>query len=619
LKPGENTIAIRNAADSAVLLKNLELSLSYAFAPTPAPITSVQYYVAPDGNDNNPGTLDKPVQSIQRVLDVACKRFPFVSRTPFTIELRGGEYRLDAPLRVCAPGSSLNLRILAYADEKPVISGAKEVHGWQPDADGRWKAAMRGKTHFRQIYVNGRRAVRARGECPPDLETFGTLDRVDGDAGFVFPEGAMAAWKNQQNIELGFFSSWGHMIVNVQGITRDAEGHALVHLRQPQFFMARNKEGVQAGSPAYIENALELLDQPGEWYHDRAAGMLYYWPLPGEDMNEVKVTVPVLEEVLRIEGRPDSPTGDVLFDGVTFADTTWLGPEREGHIDVQANFCATMDNAFERDGKYAGVHNQYKKSPAGVVLHAAAHCQFEQCTFTRLGAAGLDIECGSRENLVQRCVFYDLSGSAIQIGDVQRADHHPDTPDLVVRDNRVINTRIEKIGVEFEDSVGIFLGYVDNTVIAHNEIFDLPYSAITMGWGWGEEDPGAGTYPQPVIFERPTPCGANRIECNHLHHVMQRRDDGGAIYTLGNQPGTVLRGNHIHDNGPGGPGGVYLDEGSGFIEIADNLIYGVARAVNYNNIGQARNETCYEHDTYTQIEVNKGVTKDIAAQAGPEK
>lgn len=188
----------------------------------------------------------------------------------------------------------------------------------------------------------------------------------------------------------------------------------------------------------------------------------------------------------------------------------------------------------------------------------------------------------------------------------------------------IANNFIHDCAVEYQGGVGIFAGYTEGTVIAHNEICRMPYSGVSIGWGWGEEDAGGGAahYVQPFRYDTPTPAGNNRIEQNHVHHVMQERQDGGGIYTLGNQPGTLIRGNHIHDN-RGGPGGIYLDEGSGFIEVAENLVYAVPRAMNFNNRVQSRIATCKVHDNFFdqppqgQGKTPAGIAK-LIADAGPQ-
>ena len=174
--------------------------------------------------------------------------------------------------------------------------------------------------------------------------------------------------------------------------------------------------------------------------------------------------------------------------------------------------------------------------------------------------------------------------------------------------------------------MGVFAGYTEGTTIAHNEITSLPYSGISVGWGWGEEDAGGGKpeYQQPFKYDTPTPAKNNRIECNNIHDVMKRTNDGAGIYTLGNQPGTVIRGNYIHDcktiskniHGWSVHAGIYLDEGSGFIDVAWNLVHDVPNPAHYNNRVQDRLATCKEHGNF--LGVNPSEAKPIADNAGLE-
>ncbi|MFA6243747.1 MAG: right-handed parallel beta-helix repeat-containing protein, partial [Candidatus Hydrogenedentales bacterium] len=364
--------------------------------------------------------------------------------------------------------------------------------------------------------------------------------------------------------------------------------------------------------------AFEFMEEPGEWYFDRPAKTLYYVPRDGEDMTRAEAVVPVLETLVTLEGTPGAPVENMRFEGITFAEATWLTPNRIGHADVQANFTSAPTAIFERDGWVVNLHNEYTKSPANVRLVAAHNVRFERCMFTRLGGAGLDIELGSQGNSVVGCVFQDISGSGVQIGDVQKQDHHPDDPRMTVKGNRVENCLFRNIGAEYEDSIGVFAGYTQETVVAHNEFADLPYSAISIGWGWGEQDSGGGSYAIPFVYEAPTPAKDNRIEFNHIHNVMLSRDDGGAVYTLGNQPGSIIRGNHIHDC-VNNPGGIYLDEGSGFIEITGNLVYGVKTPMNYNNRNQDRIKTCNEHDNLFDADPNAEASQAIVKAAGIEE
>ena len=372
--------------------------------------------------------------------------------------------------------------------------------------------------------------------------------------------------------------------------------------------------------PTYIENALELLDEPGEWYFDRAAKTVHYMPRPGEDMTKVEVIAPALEKLVELRGTLDKPVGRLRFEGIAFQHGGWLRPSRIGHVDQQANFIvdSLRKDSFTRKGGFVTVHNEALKSPANVVCRAAESVRFDRCTFSQLGGAGLDVEFGSRDNEVVGCHFYDISGSAIQLGDVLKDDHHPDDARKIVKNNSVVNCSIHDCCLEYMGGVGIFAGYTEATRLARNEIFRLPYSGISMGWGWGEEDAGGGGgYEQPYLYDTPTPAKNNRIEQNHIHHIMQPMADGGGVYTLGNQPGTIIRGNYVHDN-PGGT--VYTDEGSGFIEIRGNV--GIGSKLWQNNRAQDRIATCKVEGNFFDVpEGAEPVAPEVQAVidgAGPE-
>jgi hypothetical protein len=569
-------------------------------------------YVSPTGDDTGAGTEAKPLATLQRAQQAVREAIRAMSGD-IEVVLRGGTYRLERTLVFEPADSGASGHRVIYKSrtgETPVISGGRPILGWQPDRDGRWKATAT-VDDFRQLYVNGRRAVRARGNAPPGLVR-------SGDDGYRTSLLAMAGWKNPADIEFCYEVVWAHTRCKVQAIGREGS-QAIVTMQQPAFRLARDKEGVAIDMPAYVENALELLDEPGEWYLDRPAHTVYYRPRPGEDMAKADMIVPGLDRLVELRGTLDRPVENIHFVGLTFAEAGWLEPSRVGHVDVQANFRLFEPNLLKREGKLTTVHNEHVKSPSNVVGHAVRGVRFERCTFTRLGSGALDLESGAQENAVIGCQFHDVSGTAIQVGDVLKPDHHPGDPRTIVKNNTIANNFIHDVCMEYKGGVGIFVGYTEGTVIAHNEICRLPYSGVSMGWGWGEEDAGGGApnYYQPFRYTTPTPAKNNRVEHNHIHHVMQELQDGGGIYTLGNQPGTAIRANHIHDN-RGAPGGIYLDEGSGFIEVAGNAVYGVGRALNFNNRAQNRIATCKDRDNvFDQSPQASPQAAKTAAEAGP--
>ena len=550
------------------------------------------FYVSPSGSDDHPGTRDKPFATPAKA-QAAVRALSHTMTGDIAVVLRGGTYRLGRTWVLDHGDSGHNGHWVVYKahpGETPVLSGGRRITGWQPDAKGRWKAHT-SIDNFRQLYVNGRRATRARGAPPPNIA-------LAGDHGYTTTHTAMADWANPTDIELCYQVVWTHTRCKVHSVTRQGDRAALKML-QPCFRLARTKEGVRVKLPQYIENAFELLDEPNEWYLNRATDTLYYIPRPGVNMAKCQAVAPAIERLVELRGTLAQPVHHIRFEGITFADATWLRPSTFGHPDVQANFLPDPDRLLKRDGTVTTVHNENLKSPSNIVCHAARSVRFERCTFTRLGSGGIDLEYGAQDNAIVGCRFHDISGTAIQVGDVLKADHHPADPRAVVRNNRVENNVIHHCCLEFKGGVGVFLGYTDGTVIAHNEIAHLPYSGVSVGWGWGEEDIGGGPphYIQPFRYKTPTTARNNRIEHNHIHHVMQDLNDGGGVYTLSNQPGTVIRANHIH-HANGAPGGIYLDEGSGFIEVTGNLVYGVRNPMNFNNRNQNRIATCPVHDNH---------------------
>ena len=617
VRPGENAVELRNTGSEAMTVTETWLALDLPSVPPtvfPELKPDQGVHVSPEGSDKNPGTLEKPLQSLNCALNAVSDY-----KNP-TIWMHAGTYKyegtgaFDCPFE---PGHDRPrediLYLRAWPGDKVVFDKGVSVKGWKPIENGLWEAPS--QLYVGQLHVNEVRAHRARGAFPEGAELWGDTDHIDGVAGYRLPDDSMTHWKNTDAMCLGYFTSWAHMTCPVAGIKKDGDGHAILLMSQPAFYVGLHKEGVQIGNPAYIENARELLDEPGEWHQDSKTKTVYYLPREGEDMATAEIVAGGGPFLFR-------RVAHIWFEGITFANGAG-NADAGNHMDMQANFAILSsrgEGVFERDGKLAIIHNEYLQRGANLYFFHAKDCRFINCTFTRLGGAGVNIEAGSQGIVFDKCLFEDIGENAIQIGGVRQEDHHPSSPDSVTRDNVITNCTIRNCGAEFEGSVGIFVGYANGTVISHNEIYDLPYSGVSVGWGWGEEDAGGGAYPIPYTYATPTPCGANRIEYNHIHHVMQKRDDGGAVYTLGNQPGTVIRGNYIHDNGPGKPGGIYLDEGSGFIEITGNAAHDMANPMNYNNAAQDRRATCFEHDNaFGPTPGDKDFPEETARHAGPEK
>ena len=630
--------------------------------------TGWEIYVSPDGDDRGPGTLAEPLQSLAGARD----RVRFLNRDmdgDIVVYLRGGRYQQASTIEFTEKDSGrngYNIIYKAYGAEKPELSGGLQVSGWQKvreEANGcLWQVAVPGLRDTAHLFVNGSSAVRARSQVKAtaawdvvkdsEFAFEGVLEKIAGFNGeitvyerYKTTKAEMLDWQNPEDVVFVYDVGWTHSICPVDAILPAADG-AIIKMRMPCFRDCQVKAGVQIGTPSYIENALELLDEPGEWYFNHKTRMLYYMTQAGEDLNDYETIVPQLERMLEIRGLPSRPVANLQFERLTFEHTTFLRPSHSGHAEVQANL---IKDPVSDSG------SAYLLTPSAIVIEAGHSIVFFRCKFQHLGSGGIDLLKGSRNNLILGSRFYQIGASGIQLGGFLMQDAHPDDEKHIVKDNRISNNYFEQIGTEFKGSVAVIAGYTQGTVITHNEICHVAYSGISVGWGWGIWDVGAhednfSKLPDSMpCFKVPTIARNNAIEYNHIHHVMQKLHDGGGIYTLSMQQDSTIIGNLIHDNGDltgdghpgdlliavrgnkskeaelagqlkGYPGGIYLDEATGGFQVTGNILYHVAVPIHYHMTVRERFETNHIHDNYCRMRPgDEGFPTALAAKAGLEE
>src|SRR5262249_3221274 len=233
----------------------------------------------------------------------------------------------------------------------------------------------------------------------------------------------------------------------------------------------------------YMENAYELLDEPGEWYLDVPAHVLYYMPRAGEDMATAVVEVPVVEKLLDVTGALGAPAGNLQFEGISFVLANYTHPSYFGHVGWIFN------GYFDSDADRVGLDTANQRTPAAAVtLEYAANVRFERCRFAKLGSAAINMTYGSQDNLVRGCTFTDIAGTGIQLGNSSNwyyDDNINPEPRKVVRGNTIDNSYFERCAQDYKGGSSIFNPWTADTTITHNEIFDLPYSGMIIGFGWG--------------------------------------------------------------------------------------------------------------------------------------
>jgi hypothetical protein len=472
------------------------------------------------------------------------------------VYLHGGTYTLDSTfiLRPEDSGNNgFNVVYKAFSKDKVIISGGKTITGWvlYDEAKNIYRAPINTGFNTRQLFVNGVRANRARSNDNPSGFALSTT-------GFTTTDTAMQNWKNISDIEIVSLYNWKMFRLGVDSI----DGNSIV-IKQPCWKNSLIHGGYTPRTVQWIENAYELLNSEGEWYLDKYERYIYYKPRTSllEDVATATIVAPVLETLVQGIGTESSMVHNVKFDSLTFSYATWLYPSTDtGYADVQAG------THIISAGSSLHTSSLLRTTPGNVSFYACRDIEFTNNTFSHLGAVGLEFSDGCSDISIIGNSFSDISSGGIQIGALNYSttprwldfyDEEWKMPRKIV----IQNNEITEIGMDYFDGCGILVIYSDSAIIEHNHIYNVPYSGISLGWGWNNAI---------------TPAGRNKIRYNLIHNHMLKLKDGGGIYTLGGQPGTEVSYNYIHHQG-NEYGLLYPDEGSSYMNWHHNVVAGGPR------------------------------------------
>ncbi|GAB2961378.1 RICIN domain-containing protein [Saccharothrix stipae] len=513
------------------------------------------------------------------------------------VQLADGVYRLSQPLRLTAADSGNNgyrVQWQAAPSARPVISGARAVTGWSVVDAGKniWRANVPTGADSRQLYVNGAVATRARTQVNRADFTFTST-------GMRFSNSALNYLNNlgnQSRVEVESVNSFTDRYSPVQSIS----GNFLT-MQQPAWnnntFGYDTLSQPHRAGPFYLANAYEFLDSPGEWYLNPGTGALSYIPLAGQNMSTVSVELPVLQSLVDVGGTYDAPAHHISFSGITFTGTTWLGPSsNQGYADQQTGAFMTGNWNWPGDRltscqngctQFEAARPHWNQMPAAVQVSAANNITFSESQFVNLGQTAIGIGndanahasgvgLGASNITVTRSEIARSSAGGVVVGGVRADAHHPSDQRMVNRDITVSYNRIHDLGIEYRGNVSVLNTYVSTATVAHNEVYNMPYSGMSIGYGWGANDAGGnnnyanrGLYNYQPRYTTATTASNNKLINNYVHDVMQQMNDGGCIYTLSWNPGASISGNHCQRTN--GYFGVYFDEGSKYYSVTGNV------------------------------------------------
>ena len=491
--------------------------------------TQHQYYVSPTGNDNNSGSQGSPFATLHKAKS-AVRSVNATMTGDVVINLTEGTHKLDSTLNLTSFDKGTNGFNIIYQGSTTgttIVSGGRRITGWalHDVTKNIYKATADSGIDTRQLYVNGVRAIRAR-----SADASGWSLSVSDTGKYTCPAG-VASWKNITNVEVVSFWEW----TSGRGPIESVSG-TLATVAKPYWTNRRVNE-----QPVWIENAYELLDSEGEWYLDKPLQTLYYKPRTGESMSTAEVILPVLETLVN-----GANLSHVQFRNITFSHATWLEPNSGKGIAIEQADVLRGSTCILPNVKFTNCD----------------YLIFEKNIFTHLGGTGLKLGDACHNNVVYDNTFTDISASGIALG------HLPDfNASLNAKNNIINNNHIYDVAKEYKASVGILVGYTEATRVTRNEIRNLPYTGISAGWGWNNTIESGKN---------------NEIAYNRIDNVMRVLHDGGAIYTLSNQPGAQVHHNYIsnvlHAEGTGSSSvGLYPDEGSSHMNWHHNVIDNVDR------------------------------------------
>lgn len=597
--------------------------------------TQATYYVAPDGNDTNAGTITSPFKTLQRARDVI-RTINANMTGDIYVYLRDGTYPVSSGIEFGPSDSGTNgYRVIyaAYANETPVLEGGVRVTGWTQHSGNIWKAPLNRAAKLRALYVNGKRAHMAT-KTMNSAGCHGTYNITAGQAAWAWESGSQcegarysladfpAIARNQEDIEIETATTWTTAIVGVRQVTTTADGRNRVALfQQPGAAIAQGayNGNAQVGGSHKVMNAYEFMDTPGEFYFDKSGQTLYYYKANTENMATATVFAPnSVSTVLRISGTSTSNHArNITLSGLTVQHSDWNLFNVAGSAFKQAQQGNLGALAYAKGNFHVYYYRNVDVTPGIIEIQNADGIILQRNRIQHTGADGINMVNDVQTTQLIGNYINDIAGSAVTVGHPQHVyigDHTSTNREKYSAQVEGLPKNIDIKNNYIYDSAVLFNGhspisayFIDTLTIQHNRIEKSPWSGITLGWGWWNFDGSSGS----VAPNRPTVTARNNnISYNHIIDTVQRLSDTGPIYTLGSQPGTTVRDNYLQGVPAGHKYGLHPDEGSAFMTFHNNLLSvdkNVTWLINSDDFGRKHDLTI----TQTYGPINKVSNKNL--------
>lgn len=545
------------------------------------------YYISTVGSDSNEGTIDKPFATINKARDV-------IALLPLSenviVYLRGGTYLVESPINFGSINSGtngFNISYEAYTGEKPILSAGKSIIGWTPYKDGIWKANV--TFNFRNLYIDGIKAQRGR---TPNTDL--TLPTEPPTTGFYVANGYIDSNSNFTSNPVEFCGNveWMSKKMRISSFTPNGSNTTILinpvewdsYTNGPQGYKFHKDKAY------WFENDLKFVDSPGEWFLDKIANTVYYFPRSNENILTANVQAGGVESIIKINGISTNPVKNIKFKGLTFIGTGWLRPDLYGFVDIQANSIVPPNRVANANSLYR--HNLKKDKMPGVihVLYGDT-ITIDNCEFKNIAAGGIVFEEGGKNIIITNNKLTDIGGNGIEIG----SDYYKASAGSIMfhKNVNISNNYLQNIANEYYGGVGILAYYVTGLTIDHNRVKDVPYSGISAGWGWN-------------TYEAVSSASNYSITNNRVENFMTKLRDGGGIYVTNPISGSnsiennYILGNSNSYSSTSGTVGIYHDGAAKNWLTHSNVIENFYQPISFQTIyGQVANNITAQNN-YTK-------------------
>lgn len=551
--------------------------------------SNIEFYVSPDGNDNNSGTKDSPFNTITKARDTIRSINKNMNSDIF-VYLRGGTYNITSTITFNTQDSGTNgykIYYQAYPNETPILNGGTKVTGWTQHNGNIYKASLNRSTKLRNLYVNDKRALMTS-KTVTAQGGYGNYSITSGQASWAWTSGTKSdgvkykssdipnITSNKDDIEIINGTTWNENIVCIRDIITTSDNYKAFLMQQPYGSIAQTPGWGAAFSTSgthTIYNAYEFLNSPGQFYFDKSTKTLYYYLRSGENAQTLDVYAPTIEKMIDISGTSNTNRiKNITFKGLTFSNTDYSLVKVGNSYGKTTCQGANGFIAFYNDNWHNTKYNLLDTLPGIINVNSSDSIDFADNIIKHSGSDGITMVNDVNNSKLSGNYITDITSSGITVGHPQHVyigdggnnAKYPSGVEGICKNNTISNNMLYDISCApgFGGCAGVTAYFVDTLKITNNIIDTTAYNGINLGWGW-------------CNFLDSNTCKNNVISYNRLFNTLNRLHDSGAIYTIGQMPGTYINENYVKGipAATSGPTyGLHNDEGTAYLIENDNIL-----------------------------------------------